>query len=86
MTKNKFEGLVNALANVCQFNTSHDYSLSMNVSEYQDYFHADLLVFLNTSRAAWTSSDIALMLSLGTAWNVQVYFETLHGVTVAKFL
>jgi len=86
MTKNQFQGLVNALANVCRFNTSRDYSLSLHVTEFKDYFHANLLVFLNTSRAAWTSSDIALMLSLGTAWSVNVYFETLHGVTVAKFI
>lgn len=86
MTKKQFRGLVDNLANVCQFNTTNSYSLSLDVTEYGEFYHARLLVFLMDSRGVFTSSDIALLLSLATAFNVQVYFETVNGVTVAKYL
>ena len=86
MTKKQFRGLVDNLANVCNFNTTNSYSLSLNESQYGEFYRASLLVFLMDSRAIFTSSDIELLLSLATAWNVQVYFETVNGVTVAKYI
>lgn len=86
MTKKQFRGLVDNLANVCQFNTTNSYSLSLQETEYGEFYHACLLVFLMDSRGVFTSSDIELLLSLATAFNVNVYFETVNGVTVAKYL
>lgn len=86
MTKKQFRGLVDNLANVCTFNTSNSYSLSLKETEYMDFYRASLLVFTNDPSGIFTSSDIALLLSLANAWNVQLYFETVNGVTVAKYL
>jgi len=86
MTKKQFRGLVDNLANVCTFNTSNAYSLSLDETQFEEYYHASLLVFTMNPHGAFCSSDIALLLSLATAWNVQVYFETINGVTVAKYL
>lgn len=86
MTKKQFRGLVDSLANVCTFNTSNAYSLSLDETQYEDFYHANLLVFTMNPRGVFCSSDIALLLSLATAWNVQLYFETVNGVTVAKYL
>ena len=86
MTKKQFRGLVDSLANVCYFNTSNAYSLSLDETQFDEFYHATLLVFTMHSRGVFCSSDIALLLSLATAWNVQVYFETVNGVTVAKYL
>ena len=86
MTKKQLRGLVDCLANVCTFNTSKDYSLSIQETSFEDYYHGKLLVFLNDTTAAFNSSDISLLLGLADAWNVTLYFETLHGVTVAKYL
>lgn len=86
MTKKQFRGLVDNLANVCTFNTSDSYSLSLRKTEFMGYNRASLLVFTNNPSGIFCSSDIALLLSLATAWNVQLYFETVNGITVAKFL
>ena len=86
MTKKQFRGLVDNLANVCTFNTSNAYSLSLDETQFEEFYHARLLVFTMNSNGAFCSSDIALLLSLATSWNVQVYFETINGVTVAKYL
>lgn len=86
MTKKQFRGLVDSLANVCNFNTSNAYSLSLDETEVMDYYHATMLVFTMEPKGVFCSSDIELLLSLATAWNVNLYFETVNGVTVAKYL
>lgn len=86
MTKKQFRGLVDNLANVCTFNTTNSYSLSLDETQYGDYYHANLLVFTMNPNGSFCSSDIALLLSLATAFNVNLYFETVNGVTVAKYL
>ena len=86
MTKKQFRGLVDCLANVCTYNTSNAYSLSLDETQYEEFYHADIFVFTMNPRGVFCSSDIALLLSLATAWNVQLYFETVNGVTVAKYL
>lgn len=86
MTKKQLRGLVDCLANVCTFNTSRDYSLSIQESSFEDYYSGCLLVFLNDSNAAFSTSDVRQLLSLAEAWNVSLYFETVNGVTVVKYL
>ena len=86
MTKKQFRGLVDCLANICTFNTSNAYSLSLDETEVMEYYHATMLVFTMNPNGVFCSSDIALLLSLATAWNVNLYFETVNGVTVAKYL
>lgn len=86
MTKKQLNGLVDCLANVCTFNTTNAYSLSINEPDYVAYNNATLVVFTNDPRSFFCSSDIAQLLSLATAWGVTLYFETVNGVTVAKFL
>lgn len=86
MTKKQFNGLVDCLANVCNFNTTNAYSLSLRETEFFYCYHARILVFTMDSHGVFTSSDIELLLSLATAWNVNLYFETVNGVTVAKYL
>lgn len=86
MTKKQLDGLVDCLVNVCTFNTSRDYSISKVETCFENYYHASLTVFLNDSTCCFNSSDIRQLLGLSEAWNVTLFFETLHGVTVAKFL
>lgn len=86
MTKKQFRGLVDCLANICTFNTSNAYSLSLDETQCGDYYHASLLVYTMDINGVFCSNDIAQLLSLATAWNVQLYFETVNGVTVARFL
>lgn len=86
MTKKQFRGLVDNLANVCTFNTTNAYSLSLEESQIRDYYRAVLMVYTMSPNGVFCSSDIAQLLSLATAWNVHLYFETVNGVTVAKFL
>ena len=86
MTKKQLGGLVDCLANICTFNTSNAYSLSINEIEYVAYYNATLVVFTTDPRGIFCSSDIELLLSLANAWNVTLYFETVNGVTVAKYL
>ena len=86
MTKKQLRGLVDCLANVCTFNTSRDYSLSIEETSFEDYYSGMLLVFLNDNKASFTTSDVRQLLSLADAWNVSMYFETVNGVTVAKYL
>lgn len=86
MTKKQFRGLVDNLANVCTFNTSNSYSLSLNEVQFKNYYHPTILVFTMNPNGSFSSCDITLLLSLATAFNVNIYFETVNGVTVAKFL
>lgn len=86
MTKKQLHGLVDCLANVCTFDTTRDYSLSIQEIANWGYYNARLLVFLNESDFFFTCSDIRQLLGLSEAWNVHLYFETMHGVTVAKFM
>lgn len=86
MTKKQLRGLVDCLANVCTFNTSRDYSLSIEETSFEDYYSGMLLVFLNDNKACFTTSDVRQLLGLADAWNVSFYFETVNGVTVAKYL
>lgn len=86
MTKKQFRGLVDNLANVCTFNTSNAFSLSLDEIQFENFYHANLLVFTMHPRGVFCSCDIALLLSLATAFNVNLYFETVNGVTVAKYL
>lgn len=86
MTKKQLRGLVDCLANVCTFNTSQNYSLSIDETFFEDYYSGKLLVFLNDSDAVFCTSDVRQLLSLAEAWNVSLYFETVNGVTVAKYL
>lgn len=86
MTKKQFRGLVDNLANVCTFNTSNTFSLSLEVTKYGNFYHPSILVFSMYPHGVFCSSEIALLLSLATAFNVHLYFETVNGVTVAKFL
>lgn len=86
MTKKQLLGLVDCLANVCTFNTSKDYSLSIEETSFEDYYSGKLLVFLNDSHAAFCTSDVRQLLGIAEAWNVSLYFETVNGVTVAKYL
>lgn len=50
MTKKQFRGLVDNLANVCTFNTSNSYSLSLRETGFKEYYRASLLVFTNGIR------------------------------------
>lgn len=86
MTKKQFRGLVDNLANVCTFNTSDSFSLSLNETQIGEFYHANLLVFTMNPDGSFCSSDIALLLSLAVAFNVNLYFETVNGVTVARYL
>lgn len=86
MTKKQLRGLVDCLANVCTFNTSKDYSLSIQETSFEDYYSGKLLVFLNDTTANFNDCDIRQLLGLAEAWNVSLYFETVNGVTVAKYL
>lgn len=86
MTKKNFRGLVDNLANVCTFNTSNAFSLSLDETQFGEYYHARIFVFTMNPNGVFCSSDIAELLSLATAFNVSLYFETVNGVTVAKYL
>lgn len=86
MTKKQLNGLVDCLANVCTFNTTNAYSLSIDELDYVAYYTATLVVFTNDPRGIFCSSDIAELLSLANAWNVSLYFESENGVIVAKYL
>lgn len=86
MTKKQLNGLVDCLANVCTFNTTNAYSLSIDELDCVAYYNATLVVFSNDPRGIFCSSDIALLLSLANTWNVPLYFQTAYGVTVAKYL
>ena len=86
MTKKQLKGLVDCLANVCTFDTTSEYSLSIQECKFEDYYDGKLLVFLNDTNHGFCCSDIAQLLGLAKAWNVSLYFETMHGVTIAKFL
>lgn len=86
MTKKQLRGLVDCLANVCTFNTRRDYSLSIQETSFEDYYSGKLVVFLNDTTTSFNVYDIRQLLGLAEAWNVSLYFETVNGVTVAKYL
>lgn len=86
MTKKQFDGIVDCLVNVCCFNTSRDFSLSLQTYESPTFFHGEVIVFPNNAKGLWTSGEIAQLLGLGEAYNVSLYFQTMHGVTVARYL
>lgn len=86
MTKKQFNGLVDCLANVCTFNTSNSYSLSLREYHLSKHNYGKILVFTMDSRGVFNTIDIEQLFSLATAWNVSLYFETVNGVTVAKYL
>lgn len=86
MNKQQFNGLVDCLVNVCNFNTSKHYSLSLRRYESGDYFDGDVTVFTNYPKAFFSTIEIEQLLGLAKAWSVTLYFQTLHGVTVARYL
>lgn len=86
MTKKQFNGLVDCLANVCTFNTSNSFSLSLRDTNLGKHYYGKILVFTMDSHGVFTTCDIEQLLSLANAWNVSLYFETVNGVTVAKYL
>lgn len=86
MTKKQLHGLVDCLANVCTFDTTRDYSLSIQETTYGRYYNARLLVFTNESNSAFCVSDLRQLIGLSEAWNVHLYIECLHGVPVVKFI
>lgn len=86
MNKQQFDGLVDDLVNSYSFNTSDDYSLSLHRREYLDQFFGTIIVFTNTPGGYFTYIEVEQLLELGRKWNAVLYFQTLHGVTVAKYL
>lgn len=86
MTKKQFDGIVDCLVNVCTFNTSKEYSLSLDQYECPDFFYGELIVFTNSPNGSFSTVEIEQLLGLSHAWNVTLYFETKHGVTVARYL
>lgn len=86
MTEKQFDGIVDCLVNVCTFNTSRDFSLSLQPYVSPTLFHGEIIVFPNGPKGLWTTGEIAQLLGLAEAWNVSLYFQTMHGVTVARYL
>lgn len=86
MKQKQFDGLVDCLVNVCNFNTSKHYSLSLQRYQFDDFFDGELVVFTNYSGGFFSTVEIEQLLGLAKAWNVTIYFETRHGVTVARYL
>ena len=86
MTRKQLNGLVDCLANVCTFNTTRDYSLSIQETTYRRYHNARLLVFCNEPATAFCNPDLQQLIGLSEAWNVRLYIVCLHGVPVAKFI
>ena len=86
MTKKQFDGIVDCLVNVCTFNTSKHFSLSLNQCEGPNFFYGEIIVFTNYYKGLFSTVEIEQLLGLAKAWNVTLYFETLHGVTVARYL
>lgn len=86
MTKKQFDGIVDCLVNVCNFNTSSDYSLSLHRYESTTFFDGEIFVFTNNPKGSFCDVEIVQLLGLAKAWNVTLYFQTMHGVTVARFL
>lgn len=86
MTKKQLHGLVDCLANVCTFDTTRDYSLSIQETAYGCYYNARLLVFYNGPYTSFCSSDLRQLLGLSEVWNANLFLISLHGVPVAKFI
>ena len=86
MTKKQLSGLVDSLTTLCTFKVPKYYSMSIEKTEWEDYFSASILLFPANGIKAFNSSDISMLLGVSLAFNVTLYFETVHGVTVAKFL
>ena len=86
MTKKQVSGLVECLTTHCTFKVPTDYSMSIEENVWEEYYHGSILLFPAKGFTAFNSSDITMLLGVSEAFNVTLYFETLHGVTVAKFL
>ena len=86
MTRKQLNGLVDCLANVCTFDTSRDYSLSIQETTCGRYYNGRLLVFFNEPATAFYTPDLYQLLALAEVWSVSLDFISLHGVPVAKFI
>lgn len=86
MTKRQLIGLVDSLTTLCTFKVPEFYSMSVEETVWDEYYHASILLFPAKGITAFNSSDISMLLGVSLAFNVTLYFETVHGVTVAKFL
>lgn len=86
MTRKQLNGLVDCLANVCTFDTTRDYSLSIQETAYGNYYNGRLLVFFNEPAASFCNSDLHQLIGLAEAWCVSLFIISLHGVPVAKFI
>lgn len=86
MTQKQLHGLVDCLANVCTFDTTRDYSLSIQETSYGCYYNAKLLVFYNGPYTSFYGSDLQQLLGLAEVWNATLLLISLHGVPVVKFM
>lgn len=86
MTKKQFDGIVDCLVNVCTFNTWNHYSLSLTRYESPTFFDGEIVVFTNYYKGLFSTVEIEQLLGLAKAWDVSLYFQTMHGVTVARYL
>lgn len=86
MTKKQLSGLVDSLTTLCTFKVPEHYSMSIEQIVWDEYYQGSILLFPARGFKAFNSSDITMLLGVSLAFNVTLYFETLHGVTVAKFL
>lgn len=85
MTKKQLNGLVDCLTNVCAYNTNREYSLSVQETNYGNYYNAKLLVFNNEPYPVFSRYDLRELLALANIWRVSLFIISLHGVAVAKF-
>lgn len=86
MTKKQLTGLVDSLTTLCTFKVPEYYSMSIEEIVWDKYYQGSILLFPAKGLKAFTNSDISMLLGVSLAFNVTLYFETVHGVTVAKFL
>lgn len=86
MTKKQLTGLVDSLTTLCTFKVPEYYSMSVEETVWDKYYQGTILLFPAQGVKAFNSSDISMLLGVSLAFNVTLYFETVHGVTVAKFL
>lgn len=86
MTKKQLTGLVDSLTTLCTFKVPEYYSMSVEEIVWGEFYQGSILLFPVEGVKAFNSSDISMLLGVSLAFNVTLYFETVHGVTVAKFL
>ena len=86
MTKKKLTGLVDSLTTLCTFKVPEYYSMSIEEIAWDEYYQGSILLFPARGLKTFCNSDISMLLGVSLAFNVVLYFETLHGVTVAKFI